>query len=435
MKAVQVSRRDFLKVSGMAGAGLALASCTAVVPETGTEAAPQEVTVFFWDGPPLIGIREEALAPFDEAYPGCELNFTSVPGGWNAGYSEKLYAGLAANDPPDLFIIRIADLPEFLSKDLLLDLKPYVDRDSYDLNEFPALAIESYTHDGGIYGMPDNVASVAMFCNQDMIEEAGAQVPTNQWDDPGWTVDDFFNMCEAVTQRDANGDTTQYAYQVTGWSVIWQIWVRIFGGQLVDDPFYPTECTLNEPGAVEGLQFYADLIHKYGFAPRFDVMQDLGAVELMHTGRLAIINNGSWSFPNFHDVDYEVTLGHYPSGPGGRANYVYYFPAGDPQDHPGPGLCLEPAEVLQWSRHGKDHPGRGSAGHDPVRTAGVLPHRHSSAPEQAGDGGRGAQLCGSGSGAHQLQRGVAHHAGRGRSAAQWRGAGRQGRGGPDQGSG
>lgn len=326
MKAVQVSRRDFLKVSGMAGAGLALASCTAVVPETGMEAAPQEVTVFFWDGPPLIGIREEALAPFDEAYPGCELNFTSVPGGWNAGYSEKLYAGLAANDPPDLFIIRIADLPEFLSKDLLLDLKPYVDRDSYDLNEFPALAIESYTHDGGIYGMPDNVASVAMFCNQDMIEEAGAQVPTNQWDDPGWTVDDFFNMCEAVTQRDANGDTTQYAYQVTGWSVIWQIWVRIFGGQLVDDPFYPTECTLNEPGAVEGLQFYADLIHKYGFAPRFDVMQDLGAVELMHTGRLAIINNGSWSFPNFHDVDYEVTLGHYPSGPGGRANYVYYFP-------------------------------------------------------------------------------------------------------------
>ena len=211
---------------------MALASCTAVVPETGTEAAPQEVTVFFWDGPPLIGIREEALAPFNDAYPGCELNFTSVPGGWNAGYSEKLYARLAANDPPDLFIIRIADLPEFLSKDLVLDLKPYVDRDFYDLNKFPALAIESHTHDGDIYGMPDNVASVAMFCNQDMIEEAGAQVPTNQWDDPGWTVDDFFNMCEAVTQRDANGDTTQYAYQVTSWSVIWQIWVRIFAASL-----------------------------------------------------------------------------------------------------------------------------------------------------------------------------------------------------------
>ncbi|GEM_PF-6745068 len=53
-----------------------------------------------------------------------------------------------------------------------------------------------------------------------------------------------------------------------------QIWVRIFDGQLVENPFYLTECALNEPGAVEGLQFYTDLIHKYGFAPRFNAMQD-----------------------------------------------------------------------------------------------------------------------------------------------------------------
>ena len=73
--------------------------------------------------------------------------------------------------------------------------------------------------------------------------------------------------------------------------------MRIFDGQLVDNPFYLTECALNEPGAVEGLQFYTDLIHKYGFAPRFNAMQDLGTVELMHTGRLTIINNGSWRSP------------------------------------------------------------------------------------------------------------------------------------------
>ncbi|MCY4521108.1 MAG: hypothetical protein OXC13_10085 [Caldilineaceae bacterium] len=50
--------------------------------------------------------------------------------------------------------------------------------------------------------------------------------------------------------------------------------MRIFDGQLVENPFYLTECALNEPGAVEGLQFYTDLIHKYGFAPRFNAMQD-----------------------------------------------------------------------------------------------------------------------------------------------------------------
>ncbi|MCY4521107.1 MAG: hypothetical protein OXC13_10080 [Caldilineaceae bacterium] len=45
--------------------------------------------------------------------------------------------------------------------------------------------------------------------NHREIEEAGAQVPTHQWGDLGWTVDDFFNMCEAVTQRDANCHSNQ----------------------------------------------------------------------------------------------------------------------------------------------------------------------------------------------------------------------------------
>ena len=135
------------------------------------------------------------------------------------------------------------------------------------LTQFPDLAIEAYTHEGGIYGVPDNVASIALFYNQDMFEEAGAMLPTAQWDDEGWTVDDFFSSCEKLTKVDANGRTTQYACDVTGWDKVWQIWVRIFGGQVVDDPFFPTECTLNEAGAVEGLQFYADLRWERGFAP------------------------------------------------------------------------------------------------------------------------------------------------------------------------
>ena len=332
----KLSRRNFLQWSAMVGAGSVLAACAPAIP-SGGQAAEQaggasssgggdEVTVFFWDGPPLIGIREEALKPFDEAYPGCHMNFTSVPGGWNSGYSDKLFTQLAAGQPPDLFIIRIADLPQFLSKDLLLDLKPFIDKDNYDLAEFPDLAIESYTHEGGIYGMPDNVASIAIFYNKDMFEEAGAMMPTSQWDDPEWTVDDFFNACEQLTKTDANGKTTQYAYDITGWSVVWQTWVRIFGGQVVDDPFFPTECTLDQPEAIEALQFYADLRWKYGFAPRPEVMADMGTTELLLTGRLAMLNNGSWAFNNFRDIDFTVALGHYPTGSGGRSNYVYYFP-------------------------------------------------------------------------------------------------------------
>ncbi|MCY3977739.1 MAG: sugar ABC transporter substrate-binding protein, partial [Chloroflexi bacterium] len=250
------------------------------------------------------------------------LNFISVPGG---GYNDKLLTMLAANEAPDVFIIRIGQLPEFLSKDLLVDLKPYIDTDDYDLSQFPDLAIEAYSHEGGIYGVPDNVATIALFYNQDMFEEAGAMPPTAQWDDEGWTVNDFFSSCEKLTKRDGNR-TTQYAYDVSSWDLIWQIWVRIFGGQVVDDPFFPTECVLNEAPAVEALQFYADLRWEHGFAPRPDAMAEFGTDTLMQTGRLAMFQSGSWSFPNYRNVDFNVALGHFPTGKGGRANYVFYYP-------------------------------------------------------------------------------------------------------------
>ena len=239
-KKINMSRRDFLRLTGMSS----LAAGVYTIPGVGQVMAQDasEVSIMFWDGPPLIGIREQALIPFDDAYPNCKLDFISVPGG---GYNDKLLTMLAANEAPDVFIIRIGQLPEFLHKDLLVDLKPYIDAENYDLSQFPDLAIEAYTHEGGIYGVPDNVATIALFYNQDMFEEAGAMLPTAQWDDEGWTVDDFFSSCEKLTKRDGNR-TTQYAYDVSGWDKIWQIWVRIFGGQLVDDPFFPTECVLNE---------------------------------------------------------------------------------------------------------------------------------------------------------------------------------------------
>ena len=340
----KISRRDFLRVSGVAAASGVLAACGAeatpeeeVKEEMPAEEAeeeqpeapaeePEEVSIFFWDGPPLIGIREEAMQPFDEAYPGCKMNFTSNPGGPAGGYNDKLFTMLAAGDAPDVFIIEYTELAGLLSKDQLLDLKPMIEADGYDLSQFPEMMIEAYTHEGGIYGLPDNLAAIAIFYNQDMFEEAGAMLPTDKWDDEGWTVDDFFNSCEKLTKTDASGKTTQWGYDVTTWDKVWQTWVRIFGGQMVDDPFYPTECTLNEKEAVEGLQFLFDLRWEYGFAPKPEAMADMGSTELLLSGKLGMLNNGSWAFNNFRDTDFTVSLGHYPTGPGGRSNYVYYYP-------------------------------------------------------------------------------------------------------------
>ena len=321
---VKINRRELLRLTGMGS----LAAVSSTIPGISNLIAGEKdsVTVFFWDGPPLIGIREKALKPFDNVYKSCEMKFTSVPGGPAAGYNDKLFAQLAAGQAPDVFIIEIGLLPQMLKNNLLLDLKPFMDAENYDLSQFPKLAIDAYSHKGGIYGLPDNVASIAIYYNKDMFEDAGAMMPTAKWDDPGWTVDDFMNSCDRLTKTNNSGKTTQWAIDVTGWDKVWQTWVRIFGGQLVDNPFFPTECTLNDSKAVEGLQFYADLRWKHGYAPRPEAMAEMGTDALMQSGKLGMFYSGSWSFPNYRETDFTVALGHYPSGPGGRSNYVYYYP-------------------------------------------------------------------------------------------------------------
>jgi len=352
---LHTSRREFLKVAaGATGASLLVACgsgsqvesqptaaavptkavatevvatevvATEVVPTVAVAKKADEVSIFFWDTPPLIGIREKALTPFSDA--SCKLNFTSVPGGPGGGYNDKLFTMLAAGDAPDVFIIEIGELPGLLSRNLLMDLKPYIDAAKYDLSQFPEMMIKAYTHEGGIYGLPDNLASLGLFYNKEMFEEAGAMVPTAQWDDPAWTVDDFYKSMEKLTKVDASGKTIQWGCDVTSWDRVWQTWVRVFGGQVVDDPFYPRECVLNEAAAVEGLQFLFDLRWKYGFAPKPEAMADMGSSELLLSGKLGMLYNGSWAFNNYRDADFTVDIGHYPTGKGGRSNYVYYYP-------------------------------------------------------------------------------------------------------------
>ena len=298
---------------------------------------PEEVTAMFWDGPPLIGIREEALDPFDEVNPQCKLNFLGV----SDGYNDKLLTMIAGGAPPDLFIIRIDELPTYLEKDLLLDLKPFIERDNYDTSQFPDLAVQNYTYKGGIYGLPDNVCSMAIFYNVAMFDEEGLVYPTAQWDDDTWTLDAFMDTCEKLTKRDANGKVTQYAYYYNTWGEMPWVWVRIFGGQLVDNPFEPTEITLTTPEAVGGLQFLQDLVYKYEYMPTPDVTSQMGVNDLLLTKRLAMVENGSWFFPVIRDADFEVDVGHYPKGPGGRHNYVFYFPLVIPKASKSPDCAWE----------------------------------------------------------------------------------------------
>ena len=82
-----------------------------------------------------------------------------------------------------------------------------------------------------------------MYLNLDMFEEAGVDVPTNDW-----TVDDYKKIAEELTQK--SGDrTTVYGTAINNYRADWINWM----GNYDADWFADGKSNLSSPEAMEDL--------------------------------------------------------------------------------------------------------------------------------------------------------------------------------------
>ena len=122
---------------------------------------------------PLIG-RSGLVAAFNKSHPGTELLHQYI-GDWHIGI-QKLTVGLAAGDLPDVALVnrawfarliaagRIVPLEDLLPVSLLDDLRPR--------------AIEAFSHDGHLYGLPADGFCSVLFYNRSRIEST----PPSDWE-------------------------------------------------------------------------------------------------------------------------------------------------------------------------------------------------------------------------------------------------------------
>ena len=92
--------------------------------------------------------------------------------------------------------------PDYQSRDVLLDLKPLIDRDGYDLSQLADQGVADFTTaDGGQYGLPRDLNTIVLYYNKDMFDAAGIPYPDDTWD---WAK--LTEVAKQLTKPDANGD-------------------------------------------------------------------------------------------------------------------------------------------------------------------------------------------------------------------------------------
>lgn len=282
--------------------------CAKKTENAGTK--PVEIKVAFWGAPDEVNIVTDLISKWQAKHPEILVKLEHTP---YRGYVDKLLTRIAGRAAPDIICTEVDLFVTFQTKDVLLDLNPYIKDDpEFNIKAFYPEIIDRFTVKNKLYAIPRDTAPFAcVYYNKTLFDQAGVPYPTDDWD-----MNDMLLKAKKLTKLDADGRVVQYGFYA--WA--WQNFVYSFGGSLVDDVRHPTRCTLDSKESMAGLQFYTDLINKYKVHPSSITMTDLamGVQGMFMTGRLAMFASGIWETPGLRKTrgfDWDVAM--FPKGPNG----------------------------------------------------------------------------------------------------------------------
>lgn len=242
---------------------------------------------------------------------------------WEAQHPEApvaLAVPSPGSPPADVSICAPERFRELLRGGELLDLTPFVVRDSYDVGDFDWRTLDLFKADDRLYGLPMETGAEVLYYNADLFGAGGLTPPTQEW-----TWDTFLTAARALTRDlDGNGLADQYGFLCPGGaSGQWLPWVWGAGGEVLDES--GTRCLIDQPAAVEGMAFYAGLVTRQRVA--LPVWEDRGdpwlGEDLFATGRVGMCV-GPPEFAargaGFPDINWGIVS--LPRGPATRASRI-----------------------------------------------------------------------------------------------------------------
>lgn len=284
------------------------------------------LTYALWDQNEEVGYKQ-SIADFMKLHPNIQVTIELTP--W-ASYWQKLDTEFAAGNAPDVFWDHLAYYPQFVQQGQLMNLSPLIKQDNIDMSQYYSTLVKEWSYNGNVYGLPKDWDTVAILYNKHIFQKMGFPAPTNLTWNPtdGGT---FLQLAQKLTvdqngkhPGDAGFDPNhiqQYGFvsenntQEDYWNFI-----AMNGGTLLDKPF-GQNFQLNQPPAVQALQFLVDLINKYHVSPSAaETNNDNSGVaeQLFEGGHAAMIAAGSWELnPVFQHMSSPWGVAQLPAGPKG----------------------------------------------------------------------------------------------------------------------
>ena len=267
-----------------------------------------------WRSDWLSALVPEMLEKFHAEHPNIRVFYNPDP---LTPISTTMLAEMQEGTAPDVFQGCCSFFPVWAQAGFALDLRAYVEADLDDatIQEWdPAQYDSLFTADGTQFGLPKYHGALALYFNKDLFDEYGVDYPDATWDH-----DDYLAAMKRLTHdRDGDGRTDLWGSMVDiSWERI-QMHVNGWGGHIVD-PQDSTKCMMDDPEAIDAMEWIRARMWDDKVMATFLDVQNVGTQQAFIEGRIAMVEDGSWSLKGILDeADFRIGVAPFPAGPNRR---------------------------------------------------------------------------------------------------------------------
>jgi multiple sugar transport system substrate-binding protein len=279
-------KRVALGLAAALVAGLAFTGCSSSTPSD--DGGKVTLNMVYPSDPGAEAKLKKLVAEYQKTNPDVSVAFTFIPFTSWSDYITKVKTMVASGKSPDLLRLAVEGFQEFVSEDLAVPFDSYLadnktEVDSIGVDQIAPNIESALKVDGKTYGLAWDWNNVVMHVNTKLLGDAGLSLPAE-----GWTKDDFLNYAQKLTTT--KDGKTVYGFDVPNDYFLTTGFLYANGASILNDDM--TKSTLDDPKAIEVVQFMHDLIYKYKVSPVPGPNVD--ATSLFMSGQLAMYAAGRW---------------------------------------------------------------------------------------------------------------------------------------------
>ncbi|KKC38763.1 sugar ABC transporter substrate-binding protein [Devosia epidermidihirudinis] len=276
-------RRTLLSL--LAGVSVAALAC---VPAFAQSDETNTLRLMTFGGEAQLKATQDAVTRFNEKYPNVavEVGIDPVGGGWG-DFVSRVLQQYNAGEQYDIYHTATETLQSFAARNMFLPLDDFIAaHDTFD--DFDQRLFELTAYKGKSYFIPSTWNNIMVNYNRALFEAAEVPFPTKEW-----TWEEFANAAQKLTVRDANGNVSQFGYEVPSFFFGLMPW--FFSNDTSPITADWTASNMTDPKVKETLEYLYSLIHEYKVSP---VPGQEGIENQFFAGQIAMISRGHWIVQN-----------------------------------------------------------------------------------------------------------------------------------------